>query len=101
METFFLKYHKIPFACSYMPGKEKLHVYLGLYIIGFVIYYFLTTSVAMILLQNPVYLSIFWIGILAGILGIRFYQNHYFYPRTEIIYEEEIEPAMVTLDSSY
>ena len=101
METFFLKYHKIPFACSYMPGKEKLHVYLGLYIIGFVIYYFLTTSAAMILLQKPLYLAVFWVGILAAVLGIRLYQNHYFYSRTQIIYEEEIEPAMVTLESSY
>ncbi len=53
----------------------------------------------MILLQNPV-LSIFWIGILSGVLGIRLYQNHYFHPRTKIIYEEEIEQIMVTLDSS-
>ena len=101
IEVFFTRYHKIPFACSYMPGKEKFHIYLGLYIIGFVLYYFITTSVAMILLQTPLYLAVFWIGILVFISGIRIFQNHFFYPRTQIIYEEEIEPVMVTLDSSY
>jgi len=55
----------------------------------------------MIFLQKPLYLAVFWVGILAAVLGIRLYQNHYFYPRTQIIYEEEIEPVMVSLESSY
>jgi len=84
-----------------MPGKEKFHIYLGLYIIGFVLYYLITTYVAMILLQNPLYLAVFWTGILFSVLGIRLYQNLFFYPRTQILYEEKIEPVMVTLDSSY
>jgi len=101
MEAFFARFHKIPFACSYMPGKEKFHIYLGPYIIGFVLYYFLTTSLAAVLLQNPLYLAVFWTGILVSVLGIRLYQNLFYYPRTPIIYEEAIEPVMVTLDSSF
>jgi MFS family permease len=101
MEAFFARFHKIPFACSYMPGKEKFHIYLGPYIIGFVLYYFLTTSLAAVLLQNPLYLAVFWTGILVSVLGIRLYQNLFYYPRTPIIYEEKIEPVMVTLDSSF
>ncbi len=101
VEVFFARYHKIPFACSYIPGKEKFHIYLIFYIIGFVLYYFLTTSVATVLLQNPLYLAVFWAGILVSVLGLRLYQNRFFYPRTQIIYEEEIEPVMVTLDSSF
>ena len=100
MEAFFARFRKIPFACSYMPGKEKFHIYLGPYIIGFVLYYFLTTSLAAVLLQNPLYLAVFWIGILVSVLGIRLYQNLFYYPYTPIIYEEKIEPVMVTLGSS-
>jgi len=100
MEAFFARFRKIPFACSYMPGKEKFHIYLGPYIIGFVLYYFLTTSLAAVLLQNPLYLAVFWAGILVSVLGIRLYQNLFYYPRTPIIYEESIEPVMVTLDGS-
>ncbi len=28
-------FHKIPFACSYLPGKANIHVKLGLFAIGF------------------------------------------------------------------
>jgi predicted permease len=29
------RFHKIPFACSYLPGKANIHVRLGLFAIGF------------------------------------------------------------------
>ena len=42
MVQFSLKgFRKIPFACSYLPGKANMHVKLGLYAIGFL---FITTQ---------------------------------------------------------
>lgn len=99
MEGFFLHYRKIPFACSYMPGKEKFHVFLLPYIAGFVAYYFLTAFFAQVLLSRPSYLFVYWGVILVVISAVRLYQKHYFYPRRPVLFEEILEPYMVTLES--
>jgi len=37
MEVLFLRYPKVPFTCTFVPGKAKVHVYWLPYVIGFLI----------------------------------------------------------------
>ena len=97
MEILFIKYHKIPFVCSYLPGKAKLHLYWIIYFISFLIYAFLMSSVEYKILNSPLSLFIFYGVVLVIIVVLRVSQNRFIYKKLEILYEEMPEPAMVTL----
>ena len=97
MEVLFINYRKIPFVCSYLPGKAKLHLYWIIYIICFLIYAFLMSSVEYKILNSPLSLFIFYGVVLVIIVGLKVSQNHFIYKKLEILYEEKPEPVMVTL----
>jgi len=97
MEVLFINYRKIPFVCSYLPGKAKLHLYWIIYIISFLIYAFLMSSIEYKILNSPLNLFIFYAVVLLIIVVLKVSQNHFIYKKLEILYEEKPEPAMVTL----
>jgi hypothetical protein len=98
MEVFFVHYCKIPFGCSYLPGKEKLQLYWIIYILGFLAYVNLFVWLEVYLLRVPSQFDRFFIAVFAIILGIRFYQWTFYYRNITVKYEEEPEPVMVGLD---
>jgi len=97
MEVLFINYRKIPFACSYLPGKAKLHLYWMIYIVSFLIYAFLMSSIEYRILNSPSNLFIFYGIVLFIIVALKVSQDHFIYGKLEILYEEMPEPAMVTL----
>lgn len=97
MEVLFMNYQKIPFACSYLPGKAKIHVLWFVYVLSFLVYIYLFTYFEYKLLKSPSNFLIFYGVILFLFLSIRIYQHYLLYKKTEIIYEEKPEPVMVTL----
>lgn len=98
MELLFLNYTKIPFACSYLPGKEKIQLYWIPYVLLFLAYINLMSWIELQLLKAPSYFYLFYGIAFLLILGIRVYQWFFFYKRTGIQYEEQPEPVMVGLD---
>jgi hypothetical protein len=98
MEVFFLKYNKIPFACSYLPGKEKLQFYWILYVFVYVVVLSILNSMEAALLKNPSGFPVFLAGVFLIILSIRVYQAKVFYKKNGIKYEEEPEVVMIDLD---
>jgi hypothetical protein len=97
MEGYFLNYHKIPFACSYLPGKAKMHVLWMIYLFSFLLYVFFMSFIEYELLKKPSKFIIFY-GVLFGLfLLFKIFQNYFLYKKTEIMYEEELEPVMVTM----
>ena len=99
MEVLFINYRKIPFVCSYLPGKAKLHLSWIIYIISFLIYAFLMSFVEYKILNSPLSLFIFYGAILLIIIVLKVLQNYFIYKKLEILYEEKPEPVMVTLVS--
>ncbi len=97
MEVLFINYRKIPFVCSYLPGKAKLHLSWIIYIISFLIYAFLMSFIEYKILNSPLSLFIFYGVVLLIIVVLKVSQNHFIYKKLEILYEEKPEPAMVTL----
>jgi len=97
MEILFLKNHKIPFTCSYLPGKTKAHYLWLLYFVSFVVYVTLISSLELILLKNlSTYVIFLGISLLVY-LALRFYQKHILYKERVLIYADVPEPNMVTL----
>ena len=99
MEVLFINYRKIPFVCSYLPGKAKLHLSWIINIICFLIYAFLMSHIEYMILNSPLSLFIFYGAILLIIVVLKVFQNNLIYKKMEILYEEKPEPVMVTLVS--
>ncbi len=97
-EVFFLKFNKIPFACSYLPGKEKLQLFWIIYLFAFLAYINLMSWIELQLLKAPRNFFIFFGITFFTILGIRVYQHFFFYKRTGIKYEEVPEPLIIGFD---
>jgi hypothetical protein len=99
MEVLFINYRKIPFVCSYLPGKAKIHLSWIIYIISFLIYTFIMSSIEYKILNSPLSLFVFYGAVLLIIVILKVLQNYFIYKKMEILYEEKPEPAMVTLVS--
>ena len=97
IEVLFLRFHKIPFACSYLPGKAKVHLFWLVYFLAFILYVSLISKVELVFLQKPSLFFLF-LGIsFFTFLGLRIYQNNYLFNKWQIIYEDKPDPVMVTL----
>ncbi len=98
MEVLFIHHMKIPFACSYLPGKEKIQIYWLPYILGFLAYVNIAGRIELQLLESPLGFLCFFGVCLISLAGIRAYQVFFLYKRNKIRFEEEPEPVMIDLD---
>jgi len=98
MEFLFLTSAKIPFTCSYLPGKERIQLYWLPYILLFLAYINLMSWIELQLLRVPLYFFLFYAIVVFIILCIRMYQWLLFYKKTGLQFEEQLEPVMVSLD---
>ncbi len=99
MEVLFMRFRKIPFTCSYIPGKEKLHVFWIVYLFGFILYVAFFGFVEALLFVKPSRFYIFFGVMLAVFVLSRIYQNIFFYEQMEIVYEEKLEPILLGLET--
>jgi hypothetical protein len=99
MEVLFLRYPKVPFTCTFVPGKAKVHIYWLPYVIGFVVYASFLSSLERFLFVYPRYFLNYFV--ICGVLFVAswLYQEFYFYRRQPIVYHEEPEPVMISLES--
>ena len=97
VEVVFVGHRKIPFTCSYLPGKGKMHIFWIVYLVSLIFYVALMSSAVYKLLRNPS--GFFWFIAIVLILFIliRFVQNLLFLKNADIIYEEVPEPVLLTL----
>jgi hypothetical protein len=99
LEVLFLRFPKIPFTCTYVPGKAKVHVYWLPYVIGFYLYVSLLSSLERFLFAAPRYFVNYFV--ICGLIfaALRIYANLYFYRRQPFVFQEEPEPVMISLES--
>ena len=98
-EILFFSYPKFPFACTFVPGKAKVHVYWLPYVIGFLIYATFLSSLERFLFVFPRYFLNYFVICGALFAASQLYQNSHFYSRRPIVYHEEPEPVMISLES--
>jgi len=96
LETAFLRFRKIPFTCSYLPGKANLKSLAGPYLLAFLLYLTLVTLVELFCLSSPVAMSItiFLLLAVAGILhGVGQWRKG-----EDLQFFEEPDPVMLSLE---
>ncbi len=67
MERMFLDFPKIPFTCSYLPGKANLKLRWPVYVASFVCYVTFTGVLCRFLASRP---RGFWVAVSLGVLAI-------------------------------
>ncbi|MDW7761733.1 MAG: hypothetical protein SCM96_14000 [Acidobacteriota bacterium] len=100
LEGLFFRHRKIPFACSYLPGKGKIHVYGVVYLGFFLAYTAVPLGVQAYVLARPSRFAVLCGAVLAMILAFRIYDKFFFYRKHGILYEEHPTPVMVDYFSS-
>jgi hypothetical protein len=99
LEVLFFRCLKVPFACTFVPGKAKVHVYWLPYVVGFLIYASFLSSLERFLFVNPGYFLNYFMACGVLLAASQLYQNLVVYRRRPIVYHEEPEPVMISLES--
>jgi hypothetical protein len=97
LEILFFKYHKIPFASTYVPGKAKIHLFWLVYVIAFLGYILTFSSLERVLFLRPRSFYFFYAIMGLIFLGLKVYRDYFLTEKTAIVYDEEPEPVMVSL----
>lgn len=98
MEGLLATFRKIPFTCSYLPGKAKVSERWIAYWIFFAIYTYAMAALEQWLLRKPVQYAVFISVAMAAYALWRIRQVRWFTQEFELIYEEELEPVVRTLN---
>jgi hypothetical protein len=91
-------FRKIPFTCSYFPGKTSMAVMFFIYLAGFSMYAWTMADLEERLIRNPLQLGLFYaIGglVLYGLARLRKRES---VVDDSLIYEDEPEPVVRSLE---
>ncbi len=91
------RFDKLPFACSYIPGKANLKALWLPYLLSFFAYAFGTTGIELWLLQDTEAYIVFVSIIGAAIIGMRIHRSPFPRKNRDIQFEEEPEKAVYVL----
>jgi hypothetical protein len=97
VEMLMFRFPKIPFTCSYLPGKANLRLYWAPYLFACLVYVSTVISLESWLLQQPDRFLAFFLVTGGALLLFRAYQDRWMTRRFEFIFEEEPEPAVRSL----
>jgi hypothetical protein len=91
-------FRKIPFTCSYFPGKTSMAVMFFVYLAGFATYSWSMADVESRLLHTPVSLLIFYVCAAAAIWGLTLLERRELGIDDVLIYEDEPDPVVRSLE---
>jgi hypothetical protein len=99
VEAAFCRYRKVPFACTYVPGKLKLQFTAIPVLIGLLLSMMALAAIEKAILRDPARGVIFMAFAAAALFAMRF-GNRAFYRTKPLLFEERPEAAMVTFPES-
>ena len=95
IEAMFWSFDKVPFTCSYFPGRTNLSILFLLYLYGFTTYSFQMADLELAIEQRAAYGLLFF-GAAGGLL-VWLWRRH---PAPSAVRFDASEPAIQTLDLS-
>jgi len=98
IELLLLRFFKIPFTCSYLPGKANITLFGVIYWLGFSIYAYTMASLEAWLLQHLIAWAIFYVLLLAALAGLVSHRNGVLDEGFVLAYEDNLEPAVRALN---
>jgi hypothetical protein len=96
LELLLHDFKKLPFTCSYLPGKANLKLRWPIYFFSFTTYAFTLTEVERWLLHDPQRLAGFFVVVLTLLAGIKAYSHFRCAGALRLLYAEE-PPAIQTI----
>ena len=96
VEAAFYHFRKVPFACTYVPGKFKLHLTVIPSLLGLIVIMTALVGVEMKILAHPGKGGLFLAAAAAAVLAFR-EGNRRFYRKMPLVYEDQPEAAMIAL----
>jgi hypothetical protein len=92
---------KVPFTCSYLPGKANLKLYWFPYVGSFLVYAYGMASIERMMLEYPARFVIFYTAAFAVLCYLTFRRRHLPLSERTVIFEEQPEPAVRALNLSH
>jgi len=100
VEVLLLNFHKIPFTCTFLPGKANITMFGVLYFLAFTTYAYTMAALESFLLASPIRMAIF-VAMAAPVLWrLIAFRNQLLAEGTGFVFEDKREPAVQTLDLS-
>ncbi len=99
-EILLLGFQKIPFTCSYVPGRANIKLFWFAYLISFTTYAYSMSSLEHWLMKSPFRFFYFYSIMGFLLVGWQVYKNRLTGGEVRLVYDEEPEPAVRTLDLS-
>ena len=100
-EILLFRFQKVPFTCSYLPGKANLKLYWFPYVASFSIYAYGMASLERIMLEVPARFVIFYTAALGVLCYVKLRRRQLPPSQRSVIFEEEPEPAVRGLNLSH
>jgi len=97
VEVLMLRFPKIPFTCSYLPGKANLRLYWAIYLLAFLMYASSAISLEAWMLQHLDRFLVFFVLAFGLLLLCRTQWRRRIHPGFEFVFHEEPEPAVHSL----
>jgi hypothetical protein len=98
VEAFMAGLEKLPFTCSYVPGKANVRSWWTMYVIAYLTYVGTLSWVELKILNEPRHALWFAAGVLAARGVIAMYRRHDQQPDRPLLFDERPAPAVLTLD---
>jgi hypothetical protein len=100
-EILLIKFQKVPFTCSYLPGKANLKLYWFPYIASFSVYAYGMASIEHTMLEHPIRFVIFYAAAFAFLCYLTLRRRQLPLSERRVIFEEQPEPTVRTLNLSH
>jgi hypothetical protein len=91
-------FRKIPFTCSYFPGKTSMAVMFFIYLAGFATYSWSMADLEARLIRAPAALPVFYVCAAAAIWGLLLLEKRELAIDDTLIYEDEPDPVVRSLE---
>lgn len=98
LEALLVNFMKIPFTCSYRPGRANITLTFALYWLAFTAYAYSMTALEIWLLKDGARLIIFFAAAAFVLISLIRYRNHVLALNLPLIYDDEPDPVVRTLN---
>jgi len=94
IELLLVKFHRIPFTCSYLPGKSNITALWFVYWLGFATYAYSMASLEAWILERPLRMAGFYLLGCALVVTAYVYRNRHLAEGFTLVFEDQPEPVV-------
>jgi len=98
LEAQLLSLEKVPFTCSYVPGKANLKSWWTIYVLGYLGYVALWSWLDLRILKSPGLMVWFLLGAIIARFAMERHRRRTDAPKSDLVFDERPEPAVRTLE---